>query len=155
MVNHEVSAGLQEQQAESAAVPEITYSQPQENDPPQDAITSLAVEAEQNADGDFAGDVTPSPWESVAGPAPATFSLDELNLLELPLDLAARNEPPAEHASDVSRKINQLTPEIVDEIARATASQISEELVREIANRIVPKVIEEVMTRKGNENIDQ
>jgi len=155
MVNHEVSAGLQEQLAESAAVPEITYSQPQENNPPQDAITSGAVEAEQNAYGDVAGDVTPSPWESVAGPAPATFSLDELNLLELPLDLAARNEPPAEHASDVSRKINQLTPEIVDEIARATASQISEELVREIANRIVPKVIEEVMTRKGNENIDQ
>lgn len=98
----------------------------------------------------------PTPWESVAEPQPARFSLDESNLLELPVGFGNRSGQTAnEPEKEFSPIAAAIAPDIVDEIARATASQISEELVREIAQRIVPKVIEEVMARRKSENIDE
>lgn len=97
----------------------------------------------------------PTPWESVAEPQPARFSLDESNLLELPGGFGNRSvQTTIEPEKEFSPIAAAIAPDIVDEIARATASQISEELVREIAQRIVPKVIEEVMARRKSENID-
>jgi CheY-like chemotaxis protein len=99
---------------------------------------------------------TPTPWESVAEPQPARFSLDESNLLELPVGFGSRSgQIKIEPDNEYSPVASAIAPDIINEIARATASQISEELVREIAQRIVPKVIEEVMARRKSENIDE
>jgi CheY-like chemotaxis protein len=99
---------------------------------------------------------SPTPWESVAEPQPARFSLDESNLLELPAGFGNRTgETKIERENEVSSTAAAIAPDIVDEIARATASHISEELVREIAQRVVPKVIEEVLARRKSENIDE
>ena len=98
----------------------------------------------------------PTPWESVAEPQPARFSLDESNLLELPIGFGGRSgQTTIEPENEFSPVAAAIAPDIINEIARATASQISEELVREIAQRIVPKVIEEVMARRKSENIDE
>jgi CheY-like chemotaxis protein len=98
----------------------------------------------------------PTPWESVAEPQPARFSLDESNLLELPIGFGGRSgQTTIEPENEFSPMTAAIAPEVVDAIARATASQISEELVREIAQRIVPKVIEEVMARRKSENINE
>jgi CheY-like chemotaxis protein len=95
---------------------------------------------------------SPTPWDSVAEPRPARFQLDESNLLELPLDRSHRRDSiAAERSAEISDTMAKLEPALVDEIARATASQISEELVREIAQRIVPKVVEEVIARHRGE----
>ena len=103
-----------------------------------------------------AHDSSPTPWESVAEPQPTRFSLDESNLLELPAGFGNRTgETKIERENEVSSTVAAIAPDIVDEIARATAMQISEELVREIAQRIVPKVIEEVLARRKSENIGE
>jgi hypothetical protein len=44
-----------------------------------------------------------------------------------------------------------LTPDIVDKIAKLTATHVSEEMIREIARRVVPKVIEEVLTGRKSD----
>jgi len=156
-LEQQLPAESHEQQPESVAVPEIGYFEPPEIETEQDESSDSQVETAPAGDQSFQVSETtiPSPWESVAGPASPTFSMDELNLLELPGNITDRQEAvsqvPVSGSSEIAEQVNQLTPEIVDEIARATASQISEELVREIASRIVPKVIEEVMARKGSD----
>ena len=94
-----------------------------------------------------------TPWDSVAEPKTATYSFDDLNLLEIPVPGGQYRS--MEEVKDASARSAELSSEVVEQIVKATATQISEELVREIAARIVPKVIEEVMARKDAEDIDR
>ena len=94
-----------------------------------------------------------TPWDSVAEPASRGITLDESNLLELPID--ATDEPDGidlgSHATNISETAYELTPDIVDKIAKLTATHVSEEMIREIARRVVPKVIEEVLTGRKSD----
>jgi hypothetical protein len=143
---------------ESFAVPEIAQTDTNNNasrpDPVEKWSEGVYESPEQPRTDSTEQNWSRSPWESVAGQSSPAFSLDELNLLELPNDAtpSAQTEEQKARESDVTERVNQMTPEIVDQIARATASQISEELVREIAQRIVPKVIEQVIARQNEEN---
>jgi CheY-like chemotaxis protein len=145
---------------ESFALPEIEQKEADQNEPAPDTgekwsegVYESAAQTETESGGQ---NWAPSPWESIAGQTSSTFSLDELNLLELPYASvpSPRAEQPKSSEPDVTEKVNQMTPEIVDQIAKATALQISEELVREIAQRIIPKVIEEVIARQNDDNTD-
>jgi DNA-binding response OmpR family regulator len=87
----------------------------------------------------------PTPWDSVAGPAaPQPYNLEGSDLLELPLGSGTEAEH-AVAAPVADERIRELTPEMIERIAKITASQISEEVVREIALRVVPLVIEEFL----------
>jgi CheY-like chemotaxis protein len=143
--------------------PEHEFSMPVSSEPAESTSEQLAPdqpESDQTAqftenEPEQTVEQTPvaTPWDSVAGPSPTRFQIDDSNLLELPVGFGGREPAPSVDSENrLSSVAAELAPELVDEIARATATQISEELVREIANRIVPRVVEEVLARHRGEN---
>lgn len=116
-------------------------------------IADVSVPAEQSDTHE-----APTPWDSIVGPAERGFRFDEANLLELPVSADRADQQPTNFRPDQPGELpmdKQFSDELIEQIARATASQISEQLVREIAERVVPRVIEEMMARRSAEEVNR
>jgi CheY-like chemotaxis protein len=68
------------------------------------------------------------------------------SVAELPAQLAPGGEPVAQHV-----KVDRLSPELVDAIARKVVEQLSDKVVREIAWEVVPELAELLIKQRLEE----
>lgn len=140
----EIDEGTQEYHFEDAGGSfELPTSEAQAYVPASSPFDSLAAE---EAVFEPESDESEDQWRpEAADDAAHGYEYDDSNLLELP-DPRVRAEHDQPHAMYAERP--ELSPELIDAIARRVAEKISESVIREIAWQVVPQVADSIIRER-------